>query len=447
MNIFFISLGCDKNLVDSENMLGILHDNGYIITDNESKADIIIINTCCFIHDAKEESIETILEMADYKKIGNLKALIVTGCLAERYKDEILEEIPEVDALLGTTAISEILHVIDEVMDGKKHTCFADLNRQPAIISKRVISTVPYYSYLKIAEGCDKHCTYCIIPKLRGKYRSRAMDELTDEASYLASNGVKELILVAQETTLYGVDLYGKKALPELLRRLCKISGIEWIRLLYCYPEEITDELIDTISSEPKICNYLDIPIQHCSDRILKLMGRKATKEDIINIVKKLRERIPHIVLRTTLITGFPTETDNEHEELLCFIEEVRFDRLGVFTYSKEEDTPAALLKPQITAKVKKKRQKQLMELQQSIAFDISSSHIGRVFDVIIEGRIADKDKVYVGRTYMDGPKVDGYIFINSEEELMSGDIIQAKVTGANHYDLIGEIVEGSAKK
>ena len=292
MNIFFISLGCDKNLVDSENMLGILHDNGYIITDNESKADIIIINTCCFIHDAKEESIETILEMADYKKIGNLKALIVTGCLAERYKDEILEEIPEVDALLGTTAISEILHVIDEVMDGKKHTCFADLNRQPAIISKRVISTVPYYSYLKIAEGCDKHCTYCIIPKLRGKYRSRAMDELTDEASYLASNGVKELILVAQETTLYGVDLYGKKALPELLRRLCKISGIEWIRLLYCYPEEITDELIDTISSEPKICNYLDIPIQHCSDRILKLMGRKATKEDIINIVKSL-ERIP----------------------------------------------------------------------------------------------------------------------------------------------------------
>ncbi|HHT87839.1 MAG TPA: 30S ribosomal protein S12 methylthiotransferase RimO [Clostridiales bacterium] len=447
MNIFFISLGCDKNLVDSENMLGILHDNGYIITDNESKADIIIINTCCFIHDAKEESIETILEMADYKKIGNLKALIVTGCLAERYKDEILEEIPEVDALLGTTAISEILHVIDEVMDGKKHTCFADLNRQPAIISKRVISTVPYYSYLKIAEGCDKHCTYCIIPKLRGKYRSRAMDELTDEASYLASNGVKELILVAQETTLYGVDLYGKKALPELLRRLCKISGIEWIRLLYCYPEEITDELIDTISSEPKICNYLDIPIQHCSDRILKLMGRKATKEDIINIVKKLRERIPHIVLRTTLITGFPTETDNEHEELLRFIEKVRFDRLGVFTYSKEEDTPAALLKPQITAKVKKKRQKQLMELQQSIAFDISSSHIGRVFDVIIEGRIADKDKVYVGRTYMDGPKVDGYIFINSEEELMSGDIIQAKVTGANHYDLIGEIVEGSAKK
>lgn len=447
MNIFFISLGCDKNLVDSENMLGILHDNGYIITDNESKADIIIINTCCFIHDAKEESIETILEMADYKKIGNLKALIVTGCLAERYKDEILEEIPEVDALLGTTAISEILHVIDEVMDGKKHTCFADLNRQPAIISKRVISTVPYYSYLKIAEGCDKHCTYCIIPKLRGKYRSRAMDELTDEASYLASNGVKELILVAQETTLYGVDLYGKKALPELLRRLCKISGIEWIRLLYCYPEEITDELIDTISSEPKICNYLDIPIQHCSDKILKLMGRKATKEDIINIVKKLRERIPHIVLRTTLITGFPTETDNEHEELLRFIEKVRFDRLGVFTYSKEEDTPAALLKPQITAKVKKKRQKQLMELQQSIAFDISSSHIGRVFDVIIEGRIADKDKVYVGRTYMDGPKVDGYIFINSEEELMSGDIIQAKVTGANHYDLIGEIVEGSAKK
>ncbi|NLL01251.1 MAG: 30S ribosomal protein S12 methylthiotransferase RimO [Clostridiales bacterium] len=447
MDIFFVSLGCDKNLVDSENMLGILHDNGYSITDNEEQADIIIINTCCFIHDAKEESIQAILEMAKYKEVGKLKALIVTGCLAERYKDEILEEIPEVDALLGTAAFNEILQVVEQVLDGNKYTHFADLKELPISKSKRILSTGSHYSYLKIAEGCDKHCTYCIIPKVRGNYRSRTIEELIDEATYLASQGVKELIIVAQETTLYGVDLYGKKTLPELLRQLCNISGIEWIRLLYCYPEEITNELIETIRSEPKICNYLDIPIQHCSDRILKLMGRKTSKNDIINIVNKLREEIPDITLRTTLITGFPTETEEDHKELLEFIEKFRFDRLGVFTYSKEEDTPAALLRPQINAKIKKQRQKELMELQQEIVFEHSSSHIGRTFDVIIEGRIADKDQVYVGRTYMDGPQVDGYIFISSEEELMSGDIIEAKVTGANNYDLIGEIVEGSAKR
>lgn len=447
MKIFFMSLGCDKNLVDSENMLGILSDNGYTIIDMEDMADIIIVNTCCFIHDAKEESIEAILEMARYKETGNLKALIVTGCLAERYKDEILKEIPEVDALLGTAAFTEILEVVNQVLEGNKYTYFADLKELPESKSRRVLSTGSYYSYLKIAEGCDKHCTYCIIPKVRGNYRSRNMDELLDEATYLASQGVKELILVAQETTLYGVDIYGEKSLPKLLRNLCNISGIEWIRLLYCYPEEITDELIETIRSESKICNYLDIPIQHCSDRILRLMGRKASKEDIVKIVKKLRKEIPDITLRTTLITGFPTETEEEHEELLEFIQTLRFDRLGVFTYSKEEDTPAALLRPQITAKVKKHRQKELMELQQTVSFDLSASHIGREFHVIIEGRIVDKDHVYVGRTYMDGPKVDGYIFINSEEELMSGDIIQAKVTGANNYDLIGEIVEGSAKR
>ncbi|NLO08332.1 MAG: 30S ribosomal protein S12 methylthiotransferase RimO [Clostridiales bacterium] len=447
MDIFFVSLGCDKNLVDSENMLGILHDNGYSITDREDMADIIIVNTCCFIHDAKEESIQAILEMARYKEIGRLKALIVTGCLAERYKDEILKEIPEVDALLGTAAFNEILQVVEQVTLGKKYTYFAELDKLPKSKSKRVLSTGTHYSYLKIAEGCDKHCTYCIIPRVRGNYRSRSMEELIDEATYLASQGIKELILVAQETTLYGVDLYGKKTLPNLLKKLCKIEGIEWIRILYCYPEEVTPELIETIRKEPKICNYLDIPIQHCSDRILKLMGRKTSKDDIINIVNSLRDRIPDIALRTTLISGFPTETDKEHEELLDFIENMRFDRLGVFTYSREEDTPAALLKPQVIAKVKKQRQKELMELQQSIAFEKSSSHIGRIFNVIIEGRIADKDHVYVARTYMDGPSVDGYIFINSEDELISGDIIQAKVTGANKYDLIGEIVEGSAKR
>lgn len=446
MDIYFISLGCDKNLVDSENMLGILHENGYSITDDELMADIIIVNTCCFIHDAKEESIQTILEMAQYKEIGKLKALIVTGCLAERYKDEILKEIPEVDALLGTTGFTEILKVVEEVLEGNRSTYFADLKQLPKNKSKRILSSISHYSYLKIAEGCDKHCTYCIIPKVRGNYRSRPMEDLLEEARYLASQGIKELIIVAQETTLYGTDIYGKKTLPDLLRKLCEIEGIEWIRLLYCYPEEITLELIDVIKSESKICKYLDIPIQHCSDRILKLMGRRTSKEDIIGIVNSLREEIPDITLRTTLITGFPTETDDEHQELLNFIKELRFERLGVFTYSKEEDTPAALLKPQITAKIKKIRQKQLMELQQSIVFELCDSYIGREFEVIIEGRIADKEDVYVGRTYMDGPQVDGYIFINSEDDLMSGDIVRAKVTGANNYDLIGDIVKGSAE-
>lgn len=445
MDIYFISLGCDKNLVDSENMLGILNDHGYRITDDETNADIIIVNTCCFINDAKEESIETILEMAQYKKSGKLKALIVTGCLAERYKDEILKEIPEVDALLGTSAFTEIIKVVEQVLGGKKSTYFADLKSLPKSGSKRILSTGSHYSYLKIAEGCNKHCTYCIIPKVRGNYRSRPIEELLDEATYLASQGIKELILVAQETTLYGIDLYGKKTLPTLLERLCLIEGIEWIRILYCYPEEITPELIQVIAKEPKICKYLDIPIQHCSDRILKLMGRKTSKDDLIRIVNQLRSNIPDIILRTTLITGFPTETDDDHEELMNFVKDLKFDRLGVFTYSKEEDTPAALLKPQVKAPVKKKRFKELMELQQAIVFEASSSFIGKVFDVIIEGKIADKDNVYVGRTYMDAPQVDGYIFINSEEELMSGDIVQAKVTGANNYDLIGEIVKGSA--
>ena len=366
--------------------------------------------------------------------------------MAERYKDEILKEIPEVDALLGTTAFTDIIPVLEEVLEGKKATYFSDLKQLPRPKSKRMLSAGSHYSYLKIAEGCNKHCTYCVIPKVRGNYRSRPMEELLEEASYLASLGIKELILVAQETTLYGVDIYGEKTLPTLLKKLCDIEGIEWIRLLYCYPEEITDELIEVISNEAKICKYLDIPIQHCSDRILKLMGRKTSKADLVGIVKKLRDEIPDIVLRTTLITGFPTETDEDHEELMDFVKELKFDRLGVFTYSKEEDTPAALLKPQIKASVKKKRQKQLMELQQSIVFDACSNNIGRILDVIIEGRIVDKEHVYVGRTYMDAPQVDGYIFINSEEELMSGDIVQVKVTGANNYDLVGELVKGSAK-
>lgn len=439
MNIFFVSLGCDKNLVDSENMLGILHDAGHTIINDENEADIIIVNTCCFINDAKQESINTILEMAEYKRNGRAKALIVAGCLAQRYKDEILKEIPEVDALLGTTGTSELLKVIDDLSDGKQHAHFDSLDKQPRS-GKRLLTSGSFYAYLKIAEGCDKHCTYCIIPRVRGNYRSVPMEDLINEAKYLASQGVKELILVAQETTLYGQDLYGKKSLPDLLKKLCSIDGIEWIRILYCYPEEITDELIAVMKEEAKICHYLDIPIQHASDRILKLMGRRTSKDDLIAIINKLRSNIPDIILRTTLITGFPTETEDDHKQLLDFVEDMKFDRLGVFTYSKEDNTPAAKLKPQIPAKLKKQRQKELMALQQSIVFEKTKELIGRTYDVIIEGSLAEEDGVYIGRTYMDTPQVDGYIFINSDAMLISGDIVKAKVTGAQDYDLIGEL-------
>lgn len=444
MNIYFISLGCDKNLVDSENMLGILHDNGYQITNEEKAADIIIINTCCFIHDAKEESINTILEMAEYKKTNNLKALIVTGCLAERYKEEILSEIPEVDALLGTSSFAKILEVIEELIDGKQHTRFEALDRLPKVNSRRMLTSGTYSAYLKIAEGCDKHCTYCIIPQLRGNYRSVPMEDLLSEAAYLADQGVKELILVAQETTLYGNDIYGKKSLATLLENLCKIEGISWIRILYCYPEEISDDLIEVMKREPKICHYLDIPIQHASDRILKLMGRRTNKEDLIRIITKLRKELPDIVLRTTLITGFPTETEEEHAELMEFVKEMEFERLGVFTYSKEDNTPAAMLKPQIPMKTKKQRQKEIMKLQQSIVFSHTKKLTGTNLEVLIEGRILEEENVYIGRTYMDAPQVDGFLFLSSEQEFMSGDIVKATVTGAKDYDLIGTLAKGS---
>lgn len=451
MNIYFISLGCDKNLVDSEAMLGILNENGYRITDDELEADIIIINTCCFIHDAKQESINTILEMSEHKKSGRVKALIVTGCLAERYKEEILTEIPEVDALLGTSSFAGIIEVINELTDGKQHSHFEALTVLPKVSSNRMLTSGTYSSYLKIAEGCDKHCTYCIIPQVRGNYRSVPMEDLLKEAGYLASQGVRELILVAQETTLYGKDLYGEITLSKLLHELCRIEGIEWIRLLYCYPEEITEELIETMKEEPKLCRYLDLPIQHANDRILKLMGRRTNKQDLIDIITKLRANLPDITLRTTLITGFPTETQEEHEELMEFVKQMRFDRLGVFTYSKEDNTAAAKLKPQVLAKTKKQRQKEIMKLQQGIVFERTSGLVGKTFDVLIEGRIAEEDNVYLGRTYMDAPQVDGFIFLTfkemtSQDELMSGDIVKATVTGAKGYDLVGEIIEGSKR-
>ncbi len=440
MNILFVSLGCDKNLVDTEVMLGLLAGKGHQMVDSEEFADVIVVNTCCFINDAKEESIQTILEMAEYKKEGKIKALIVTGCLAQRYKQEILDEIEEVDAVLGTTSYDQILEAIDEAVKGNKSIRMEHIDALPVVESARQITTGGHYAYLKIAEGCDKHCTYCIIPKIRGNFRSVPMERLIREAEELVDQGVKELILVAQETTLYGKDLYGQKSLHILLKELCKIPRLRWIRILYCYPEEITDELIQTIKEEDKICKYLDIPIQHASNGVLKRMGRRTTKEQLIEVVEKLRREIPEIALRTTLITGFPGETQEQHEELLEFIDELEFDRLGVFTYSPEEDTPAAMMPDQIEEHVKEDRQADLMELQQEIAFDRAEQMIGRELLVMIEGKVADEN-AYVGRTYMDAPNVDGFIFVETDEELMSGDFAKVKVTGAVEYDLIGEII------
>ena len=440
MNILFISLGCDKNLADSETMLGMLASREYQIVDEEEKADVIIVNTCCFIHDAMEESIETILQMAEYKKSGSLKALIVTGCMAERYREEITKEIPEVDAVLGTASYGHILDAVDEALKGHSYLMMEPLDTLPLIETHRLVTTGGHYAYLKIAEGCDKHCTYCIIPKLRGNFRSVPMDHLIKEAEQLAADGVKELILVAQETTLYGKDLYGEKKLPELLHKLCQISGIRWIRILYCYPEEITEELIQTMKEEPKICHYLDLPIQHASDGILKRMGRRTSKEELVYIISRLREEIPDITLRTTLITGFPGETQEQHEELMDFVDEMEFDRLGVFTYSPEEGTPAASMPDQIEESIKEDRRAELMELQQEIAFEQAENMIGKEVLVMIEGKVADEN-AYVGRTYKDAPNVDGLIFVNTDAELMSGDFAKVKVTGACEYDLIGELM------
>ena len=440
MNILFISLGCDKNLVDSEVMLGLLDKKGYKIVDEESEADVIVINTCCFINDAKEESVQTILEMAEYKKEGRLKALIVTGCLAQRYQQEILDEIPEVDAVLGTTSYDKITEAVEEAFAGNGHVEVTDINALPLVDEKRLVTTGGHFAYLKIAEGCDKHCTYCIIPKLRGNYRSVPMERLIKEAEDLAEQGVKELILVAQETTVYGQDIYGEKSLHKLLKELCKISGIRWIRILYCYPEEIDDNLIQAIKEEPKICHYLDLPIQHASDEILKRMGRRTSKKQLVEIIGKLRSEIPDIALRTTLITGFPGESEANHEELMEFVDEMEFDRLGVFTYSPEEDTPAADMPEQIEESVKEDRQAELMELQQDIAFDKAEDMVGSEVLMMVEGKVADEN-VYVGRTYKDAPNVDGLIFVHTDAELITGDFAKVKVTGALEYDLIGELM------
>lgn len=441
MNILFVSLGCDKNLVDSEVMLGMLKERGYTFTDDQTQADAAVVNTCCFINDAKEESIQTILELAELKKIGQLKALVVAGCLAQRYQAEIQKEIEEVDAIIGTTALEKVVETLDEVLAGKGENHLEALDKAPLGGKERVLTTGGYFSYLKIAEGCNKHCTYCIIPKVRGEYRSVPMELLLDEARQLAGKGIKELILVAQETTLYGMDLYGEKKLPELLDRLCEIEGLIWIRIMYCYPEEITQELIDVMKRQPKICHYLDIPIQSGSDRILKLMGRRTDTAQIEALVDHLREEIPDICIRTTFITGFPTETEEDFTETMEFINRMEFDRLGAFTYSPEEGTPAAVMDGQVEEEIKLRRQQEMMELQQEIAFEAAENMKGRELTVMIEGKLAEED-VYVARTYKDAPSVDGYLFVDTDWSLMSGDFVKVRVTGANEYDLIGEIIE-----
>lgn len=440
MNVLFISLGCDKNLVDSEEMLGLLHDAGYRIVDTEEEADIIVVNTCCFILDAKEESVNTILEMAEYKKAGRLKVLLVTGCLAQRYQKEIVEEIPEVDGVLGTTSYGEIVTAIQKILAGECFQEYRNIDELPQVDSHRIVTTGGHYGYLKIAEGCDKHCTYCIIPKLRGKYRSVPMERLLAQAEELAAQGVKELILVAQETTIYGVDLYGEKSLHILLEKLCAIGGLRWIRILYCYPEEIYPELVQVMAREKKICHYLDLPIQHANDAVLRRMGRRTSKAELVAMVELLRREIPDIVLRTTLITGFPGETPEQHEELLEFVDQMEFDRLGVFCYSSEEGTPAAQMEDQIPEEVKEERQAELMELQQEISLEKGEAKVGQELLVMVEGKVSG-ESAYIGRTYGDAPKVDGYIFIQTGEALMTGDFARVRVTGALEYDLIGELI------
>lgn len=441
MNVLLISLGCDKNLVDSEMMLGMLTDAGYYITDDEAEADIIIVNSCCFIMDAKQESINTLIEMGALKEQGRCKALIVTGCLAQRYAKEIHEEIPEVDAVIGTTGAGQLIAVIESILAGKSRDAVMGTDHEPLYGKKRILTTGGYYAYLKIAEGCDKHCTYCIIPKVRGHYRSVPMEALLAEAENLAEQGVKELILIAQETTVYGQDLYGKKLLSELLRKLCRIDGIEWIRIMYCYPEEIDEELIRTMKEEKKICHYLDLPIQHADDQILQRMGRRTNRNSLRETVRRLRNAMPDICLRTTLITGFPGETREMFETLASFVDEMEFDRLGVFTYSAEEDTPAAEMPDQIAEEEKEFRRKEIMLLQQEIAFEKAEAMVGRVLPVMVEGRLPDEG-VIVARTYMDAPGIDGNVFIETDRDFYSGTIINVRITGSNEYDLIGELAD-----
>ena len=447
LNIYFVSLGCDKNLVDSEMMITGLRKAGHCIIDNEQEADIIVVNTCCFIGDAKEESINTLINMGEFKTYGKCKLLVACGCLAQRYHKEIREQIPEVDVIIGTMSYEALNEAIDECLlhEGETKECLESIDYLPKPLHDRDSMSGGYFAYLKIAEGCDKCCTYCIIPKVRGKYRSAAMEDILAQARHLVDNGAKELILVAQETTLYGKDLYGEKSLPLLLEKLSEIDELKWIRILYCYPEEITDELIDAIKRLPKVCHYLDIPIQHGSDHILKRMGRYTDQAEIKRIVSKLHEEIPDIALRTTLITGFPGETQQDFDILKEFVKEMKFERLGVFTYSREEDTKAAEFEQQVPQEIKEVRKNEIMEIQQQIAFAYCKEQIGRVMEVMIEGRLPEEG-VYIARTYMDAPDIDGYVFVESEWNLISGDFITVEIIGADEYDLIGKVVEDDSE-
>jgi ribosomal protein S12 methylthiotransferase len=451
MNILMVSLGCDKNLCDSEAMLGLLAKHNYNITNDEQEADAIIVNTCSFIKDAMEESVNTVLEMAKLKQ-QNLKYLIVTGCMAQRFKDEIFDEIPEIDACLGTSSFDKILDVIEElkardgIEDAEEISVYDDIDRLATITeSNKVIISGTFMGYLKIAEGCDKFCTYCVIPHIRGHYRSVPMEQLLKEAEYMASQGIEELVLVAQETTCYGKDLYGEKRLHVLVRELAKIDGIKWIRLMYCYPEEIYDELIDCFKEEPKLLHYIDMPMQHSEDAILKRMGRRTDRASIEAVIGKLREAAPDIAIRTSLIAGFPGETQEEHEALMAFLDEQELDRVGVFTYSREDGTPAATFENQIDEETAEQWRNEIMELQQEISLDKNETFVGKIMQVIIEGYSSDDD-VYVGRTYRDAPGVDGLVFVNCDYELMSGQIVDVRINEVGPYDMIGGIVDESAE-
>lgn len=438
MKLFFVSLGCDKNLVDSEKMLALLTEHDIEVTDEPEEAEIILVNTCAFIHDAKEESIETVLEMAQYKN-NRCIALIMTGCLAQRYAEEIKKEIPEVDAIVGTTAYDRIFHVIRDVLQGNKNCTMEALDYLPANLTKRVRTSAVHTAYLKIAEGCNKHCTYCIIPKLRGSYRSVPVEELLSEAGQLAQGGAKELILIAQETTVYGMDLYGEKTLPKLLRELCRIDGIRWIRLLYCYPEEITEELLQTIREEEKICHYLDLPIQHCNDEILGRMGRRTGKRELCEKIQRIRTVLPDVALRTTLISGFPGETKEQHEECVSFVSEMQFERLGVFPYSEEEGTKAAGFPDQVDGECRRLWADEIMEAEQMVIFRQNEQLVGECLQVLVDGFLPDEG-VYMGRTYRDAPEIDGCVFFEAPCEIISGTMLTVRVTDARGYDLIGEV-------
>lgn len=424
-------------------MITSLREQGFRLVNEETEAEVIVVNTCCFIGDAKEESINTLLEMASYKETAKCKLLVAAGCLAQRYHKEIQTEIPEVDIIVGTMGYENLAETIRGEL--KEHQgvveTLQNIDYLPTPLTNRDSMSGGYYAYLKIAEGCDKCCTYCVIPKVRGHYRSVPMENLLAQAEHLVQNGAKELILVAQETTLYGVDLYGHKSLPELLEKLSELEELKWIRILYCYPEEITKELVHAIKTLPKVCHYLDIPIQHGSDGILKRMGRRTNSKELRDMVHYLRQEIPDIALRTTLITGFPGESEQDFEQLKEFVEELRFDRLGVFTYSREEDTPAAAMEEQVPEEVAEKRRDEIMQIQQKIAFEKTSAQIGRALEVMVEGALPE-DGVYITRTYMDAPEVDGYVFVATDWNLMSGDFLNVKITGADEYDLIGEVIE-----